>query len=459
MNHLKDDFLIDLAKACIISPEILSVVRPHLSYSYIKGEPYKHIFKYLFDYNAATNKSPTLGLVSQNVTQKETLELIGKIRDANVHDKKDDIISSFEDYIRRAKFIHAHKKAAETFQKGDIDAAYKEAYADYEELHNFSLKRKMYSRIYGDFDKRQKERAERDYNLRKVPTGIPAFDYHTRGGVDRGTGLLAIARSGVGKTTCLRSLGASASFRGINVLHLAAGDSTQKEVEDGYDSWWSGVDMYNIREGNFDNADLKKIKKAHEAYLSQCGEIFVHVFKQFHSASLLDCRNVLIDLLKEHDIGLVLFDLLESFTPGDGKKYGTNQEGTSAMKKANSEKIINIATEFDVAVAAVTQASDVSKEFWNNPNFVITRNNISNLKATIDPFAYCFTLNQTDDENDNDIMRIHEEKLRHYAIKSYESTYSIVQKRELGRFIDLAETKRRFWDDENKRVIRNAIKS
>lgn len=455
MNQLSSDFIIELAKSCLVSKDILEIVRPHLQYSYLSSEPEKQIFKYLFDFHSANNASPSLGLLSQNVNSRDALGIIGKIREVNVYDKKESIIETFEEYIRRAKFLDIHQKTADLFNKGEHDKALSLMTNESKLAHEFSLKRKMHSRIYGQFDKRQEERQNQEHKVSKVPTGISALDYHSRGGPDAGTGILGVGRSAAGKTTFLRSLGYHASFRGINVIHFASGDSTQKEIEDGYDAMWTGIDVHDIREGNLSGVDLNKIEKAKKAYISQAGEIYVHVFKQFHSASILDCRNILIELLKEVPIGLVLFDLLEGFDPGDGKRYSTNQDGTSARKKATSEKIINIATEFNLVVGAVTQASDIKKEFWNNPNFVITRNDISNLKATIDPFAYCVTLNQTEDENDNEVMRIHEEKLRHYKIQSWQATYPIAQNRAKGRFIDVAETNKKFWDVEKKQIIRN----
>lgn len=459
MAQLKEDFLIELAKACVVSNEILDIVVPHLQYSYLPNEPYKHIFKYLIDYHSAHKKPPTLGMLAQNITQKGTLEIIGKIREVNVYDSKQQVIETFETYIRTSQFFDLHAEAAELFNKGKQEEAISTLAEKSKSINEFSLKTKMHARIFKDYDKRQTERRERDYSTVKIVTGIPALDYHTRGGIDRGTGMLCIARSGAGKTTLLRSLGANAAFRGTNVLHIAAGDSTQEEVEAGYDSWWTGVAMNTIREGRLDGADSRRIDRAKQEWLANCGEIYVHVFKQFHQASILDCRKILIDLLKDCDIGLVLFDYLEKFKPGDGKRYGTNEEGGRAEKMAIAEKIINIATEFNVATATVTQASNIEKEKWNNPKFVITRENISNLKATIDPFAYCITLNQTEDENDNEIMRIHEEKLRHYKTYSHSSTYHIAQKRDVGRFIDLAKTKELFWDDEKKQIIRDIPKA
>lgn len=459
MAQLKEDFLIELAKSCLVSGEVLDVVIPHLQYSYLPNEPYKHIYKYLIDYHAANKKPPTLGMLAQNVTQKDTLAIIGKIREVNVYDSKQQIIETFETYIRTSQFFDLHAEAAELFNKGKQEEAIKTLADKSKEINEFSLKTKMLPKVFGDYDIRQQKRRERDFSTVKVPFGVPQFDYHSRGGVDRGTGLLGIARSGAGKTTMLRSFGANAAFRGVNVLHLAAGDSTQEEVEDGYDAWWTGVNLNAIREGKLDGGDTKKIEKAKQEWLANCGEIYTHVFKQFHQASILDCRKILIDLLKRCDIGLVLFDYLEKFKPGDGKRYGTNEEGGRAEKMAIAEKIINIATEFNVAVGTVTQASNIEKEKWNNPKFVITRENISNLKATIDPFAYCITLNQTEDENDNEVMRIHEEKMRHYKIFSHSSTYHIAQKRDVGRFIDMARTKELFWDDERKQIIRDTPKA
>jgi replicative DNA helicase len=459
MSQLKEDFLIELAKACLVSGEVMDVVTPHLQYTYLPNEPYKHIFKYLLDYHHAHKKAPTIGMLAQNVTQKDTLPIIGRIREVNVYDSKNEIIETFETFIRNSRFFDLHAEVKELFNKGEQEKAIVTLAEKSKDINEFSLKVEMLPRVFADYDKHERERREKDYSTSKIPTGIPQFDYHTRGGPDRGTGILGIARSGVGKTTFLRSLGMNASFRGINVLHLAAGDSTLNEIRDGYTSWWTGVDLHSIREGRMDGADHKKIDRAKQEWLANCGEIYMHAFKQFNQASILDCRNILIDLLKERDIGLVLFDYLEKFKPGDGRRYGTNDEGQRVEKMAIAEKIINIATEFNVVVGTVTQASNIDREKWNNPKFVISREHISNLKATVDPFAYCVTLNQTEDENDNEIMRIHEEKLRHYKIFSHSSTYHVAQKRDVGRFIDVARTKELFWDDAKKQIIRNIPKA
>lgn len=459
MIQLGPDLLIEIAKSCIVSSEILEVVKPHLKYSYIQQAPLKEIFKYIFDYHSAHSKPPTVGILAQNVTSKDSLPLIGRIRECNIYDRKDEILLQFQEFIQKSWGMAVMKEGADLYNQQKQDEAIELSAREWPLIQSFSLKRDTYGSVIRDFTKileKAKHRSEQPNT--RVPTGIPQFDYHMRGGIKLGASLLGVGRSGSGKSTFLRSLGYHAMFRGFNVIHFSAED-TKEEIEEAYTAAWTGISLDDLREGNLDGANWNKIEKARQAYISQCGEIKVHAFEQFHTASILDCRNILIDILKEMPIHLVIFDYLEKFSPGDGKRYSTNQDGETKQKTVVAEKIINIGKEFNVACATMTQASNIPKEKWNNPNWVMDRENISNAKQTIDPFQYSVTLNQTDDENDNEIMRVHEEKCRYHKIFSYSSTYHIQQKRNEGKFIDVAETKRRFWDEENKKIIRHIVKS
>lgn len=457
MNQFSSDFLVELLKSCILSKDIIEVIKPHLQYSFLPTEVHKELFKFVFDYHTANNKAPTIGLISQSITSAEATDVIAKVKDVNIYDSKDQILVTFEKFIKKNWFYKAHSKAADLFNDQKHDEALEFLASETKLINSLNIKNKGHSRVFADFDKRQAERQTRDFSLKKIPTGIPAFDHHTHGGPEKGAAGLIVARSGVGKSTALRWLGYSAMFRGFNVVHFQA-EGTKAQVEDAYDSMWTGVNLHDIKRGDLSSVDIKKIEKTRKDYLAQCGEIFVCAFEQFHAASIAQCRSILIDIMKDYPVDLVLFDYLEKFEPGDGKRYGTNQDGVSSRKLATSEKIVNIATEFDVVAWSATQASNIEKTNWNNPNWVLTREDISNLKATIDAFAYCGTLNQTIDENDKEVLRFHEEKLREYKIKSYEATYHIAQARSLGRFVDVAKTKQMFWDDVNKRVIKTPAK-
>lgn len=457
-EHLSSNFLSELAKLCLSSKDVALLVHQHFLFSFVKVNQWKEIFKYIFDYTIANNKVPTIGILSESLPKTpEHTHILAQIRETSIADNKDAILKSFERFIKKGRFQKLILDTHELYNKQEHEKAIQILAKESQEITEFSLATKLHSRLFADFDKRQQERKQREFSTVKWPIGIPAFDYHTYGGVEPKTSLLGMARSGVGKSTLLRSIGFNIAFRGGNVVHFQA-EGSKDEVQDAYDSMWTGVPMMDIKKGELTGREISKIEEARKAFLAQCGEIYVVAFEQFDTASIAQCRQILIDLQKEVNITAALFDYLDLFDPGDGKRYGTNAESERMRKGSVAKKIVNIATEFDIFTATMTQASDIPFKDWNDPNYVITRNDISNLKATVDPFAYFLTLNQTMDENDKDIIRIHEDKLRHYRIKSWEATYPIVQDREKGRFVDIAETKKRYWDDIKKVVIRNAPK-
>lgn len=459
MDHkLSPNFLIELIKTCVLSQSMCEIVKPHLDYAFIENEEYKIIFKYIFDYHDTTSKVPTLGTISQNLPHSQQLvDVLAQIKEVNVHDKKDEILASFEQFIRKKRFVKLHRDVKELYDKGEHDKAMRELEKESSEINNFSLASKVHTRIFADYSIREQERKHREQYKKKTPIGIPPFDHHTFGGVENGSSFLAIARKGVGKSTLLRSIGWNLAFRGKTGVHFQA-EGPKKDVTDGYDAMWTGIDINDIRKGELSGRDIEKIERARQAFLAQCGEIIVVAYEQFNQASMSECRQTIIDLLKQYEIEWAVFDYLEKFKPGDGKRYGTTGDSERLQKLAVAEKVVNIATEFNIFTATATQANDIEFKDWNNPAFVITRNNLSTARQAIDPFAYCVTLNQTMDENDRDIIRIHEEALRHHKIKSYESTYHIAQDRDLGRFIDVAKTNQLFWDPVNKKVIKNVLK-
>lgn len=455
MEKLNNNFLIELAKLCIVSKDSVDVIRQHLSYSFIKGEEYKEIFKYIFDYHSSTGRSPTVGTLSQNLPETPIIiNLIGQIQQTDIHDRKIDLLQTFEGFIRKGRFIKLWEEIKELYPK-DSDEAMKQMEKETKSINEFCLTSKVHSRVFADFPKREQERRAKDHHVIKYPVGIPPLDHHLYGGVELGRALLVIARKGVGKSTLLRWIGYNFAFRGYSGVHFQA-EGTKEEVESLYDSMWTAVAIEDIKKGELGSVNADRIEKSRQALLAQRGEIIVIPYEQFLQASIADCRNHIIELMKIYDIKWAVFDYLEKFEPGDGKRYNTGEDGVRSKKEAVAEKIVNIATEFKIFCATATQANNIEKKDYNNPNFEITRENISNLKATINPFAYTITLNQTDDENDRDIIRIHEEGFRFQKILSWESTYHIVQNRDIGRFINIEETNKRFWDPVRKRVIKNA---
>lgn len=422
----------------------MEVCAEHLEYHYLPDEHWKALFKEILKYYKINDKLPSLGVLAQKFSDDEVVsDLLIEVKGADIIGRTDGLLEELESYIKRSKFEELFNKTKELYEQGEEDDAIKLMAEGSEKIQNFSIKGARFQAIYRDFKDRQAARVvQSNTDTFIVPSGIFQLDDDINGGFESGTATLIIARSGVGKSTALRWFGMSAARRGMRVLHFQ-NEGKEKQVTDAYDAMWVGETMKDIKYGNIPSAKLEKLETTATQFIAQGGEIYVRAFEQFGKASIADCRNILIEAEKIYGkIHLVLFDYLEKFSPGDGKKYSTNDDGKRAEKLAVAEKIVNIATEFNCVCATATQANDIKPTQYNDPNFVITRSNISNLRATIDPFAYCITLNQTDDEYEEGIMRIHEEKFREYKTAG---TFFIAQARDKGRLINVAKTKKMFY--------------
>lgn len=457
-KKLTENFLVELIKCCTSDKGFIEAISPHIKYSFFPSEPYKKIFQQLIDHHGVTGKALSLGQVAQKFNgDSDILKLISQANQIDVAGKQDATMEVFEEFIKRARFVTLHKDVEELYNQGKHDEALEVLAAESKDINEFSLMAELHTKVFQGFDKWREDKKNREHNVLKIPTGIPQFDHYTRGGIDVGTGLLAIGRSGAGKSTYLRQLGYWAAFHGFNVVHFQA-EGTEEECLDAYNSMWTGIDKNKIKYGSINSAvDNKKIDKARKAWLANAGEIHIVAFEQFDQASIFECRTHLVNIMKNTEIHLVLFDYLEKFDPGNKVRYGAGDDQQRHRKLAVAEKIINIGTEFKVAVATATQSNEVPKEIWNDPTKVLTRSNISNLKATIDAFAYCVTLNQTEDEDDQGVIRIHEEKQRHYKTLSWQRTYYVAQAREIGRFVNASATNMLFWDPVNKKKRNESI--
>ena len=140
---------------------------------------------------------------------------------------------------------------------------------------------------------------------------------------------------------------------------------------------------------------------------------------------------------------MALFDYLELFTSRG--KYSNTEAGERKRRADIANKIVNIATDKvlgGMVTGTMTQANDIKPDKWNNPEYNLTRSDISEYKAAINPFSYFFTFNQTSDERKNKIMRIYIDKLRKYFSGQ---TIRIYQAMEMSRFYDASETLKNFY--------------
>jgi hypothetical protein len=151
--------------------------------------------------------------------------------------------------------------------------------------------------------------------------------------------------------------------------------------------------------------------------------VYIEAFEEFGSAMLSQVRTALDEMTKLYGhIDLVTLDYLEKFTPIGNYNWKPSEE--RERRKLLADQLKNIALEFKTRIITATQASTVSAGELNDPNFVMTRFNISEIKALVDPFSFVFTFNQTRDEYDQKYMRIFCDKIRNYPAKQVVGMYT-----------------------------------
>lgn len=450
-EKLTDIFLYEVIKSSLQNKAFLETCIEHLKYQYLPNQEFKKIFKFIFDYHRNNNDIPTIGNLSQHFMGNiEIQKILSKVCDIKKLDYKI-LLTQLETYIKQAMFIDSYEIIAERFNGDKKDEAYKIMLETSEEINNFTIIKDdiRFDEIFGGFKDRVKERitqsATDDVFNKKIPLGIDEIDNIMKGGLDRGDTVLFLAQSGVGKTKLLRWCGVSAARRGYNVLHIQA-EGSKAEALRGYDSTWTGLKNGLIDESNFSSEQLQKFEKAINNIKSSGGEIYVHAYEQFTTPSLKEVRDLIINLEKEKGkLDVLILDYLELFNPGDGRKYSVEQE--RERRRMLGKLLKNIAIEFDIRVITATQASNIQLQQSEDPNFVMTRNHLSEFKNAAEPFSVFITLNQTSEEKRNNQMRLRIDKMRNYVSNN---TVHIAQKYSQDRFYDRKRTLEEFYFPEEE---------
>lgn len=447
MKHLTQDFLVELFKLFFRRREMIEVCIIHLKYQYLPIQAYKDLWKAIQLYYKSQGSIPTIGIMSQkfNSGTKEddvVLEVLEKIKAVSLPNE-DEIKLSLEEYIKDSMVAENIDSIIDTWNKGNREKARSLYTKGAESLINFSLTKdtNRLERIFANFENRLARRRLEDENITdsslKASFGIPELDTFSKGGIDEGDIALWLGQSGAGKTKLLRWIGVyNATVKGLVVLHIQL-EGTKKECESGYDATWTSHNLSNLEKGRLDPELVTLLNKNLKDFLALGGEIYIEAYEKFNSATLVDVRSTLIEFEKVYGRipHLVLIDYFELLEPGDGKVYQISQEKDRRIALGRGLK--NLAIELKTRIITATQASAVSPEELNNPDFKMTRYNISRDKNTLDPFSYLFTMNQTSDEKEIDIMRIYCDKVRKYRSGQL---IKIMQSYDKERFYDHVKT-------------------
>ncbi len=433
--QLNEQFLHELFTLCIRKRAVFDLCDKNLKYTYLPHERYKRIWKSIKHHYQILNTTPTIGSIAQSINSEESSDVLQSMR-ALVALNTQNIISLFEEFIKRSMFVEAYDELGDLYKQDRQEDAYERLTKYGETIVNFTTKSNYYEKVFegasSRFSKRRTSGSNNQYDI--IPFGIPPLDKYC-GGMDVGDTALFLAGSGVGKTKLLRHIGVTAARRGKRVLHIQAEGSKQKCL-DGYDATWSGIRARNLfDEQSYVGDKLTKLSKIATDITAQGGEIIVEAFEQFDTASIRDIRNIAHDIRKDGALDLILIDYFELFDPGDGKRYRVSDERW--RRDAVGKAMKNLAIEIGSRVATATQATDVNPSLANDPEFVLTRHHLSEFKAALKPFSFLISLNQTIDEYHDSIMRLYVDKMRDARAKQ---VVTICQNYDYDRFYDHKRT-------------------
>lgn len=450
-NKLSSIFITELLKCCLTDRKILNLCKQHLSYSFLENDAQKKVFKFTFDSDNLNENPPTPGIIAQAFpAEPEVLSLLTQLKKTQVpNENKDQVVDSFEEFVKKSKFVKLFNDVHDLYQEGKQDDAIVLMAQESQKIAAFQLKDEYYTTVFGDYDKRSEDREKRaaeNFGLKdKMPWGIRELDEITYGGIKRGTSALILAQSGMGKTTMLRWLGIANARIGKRVVHFQI-EGSEEECLEGYDAAWTGsklADFDTQDYGNIPEETKRKIQRARKNIMQNRGEIYVYAAESFNALTIEQCRDIIVDIEDQHGkVDLAIFDYLEVMDTD--RDFGKGEAAERRRREYIANQITNIAIELKMGTATAIQANDIAPKDNINPDFVMTRHNISEFKGALKPFSQFITLNATPDEYRNDILRLYIDKLRRQKSKQ---TVVIAQAKSIGRFYDHARTMNEFYNE------------
>lgn len=451
-KQLTVNFLDELLKSCMRDKVVLDVCIKNLEYHYLPSEPYKMIWREIRTTYINEGVIPSIGSLSERFNDgsdsgDKAREILSIIKTISIVGREE-IIGQLNEFVKDSMSLEFWDEFVVLYKKGEKDQARKMMRDWGEKLYKFSVTQntKFYDRVFHDFPELVDEwfySSQIDNSrVTSVPFSIDELDALTTGLYKTDTACF-LSRSGTGKSRFLRHVGVGAARRGLRVLHIQL-EGGRDECLAYYTASWTAVTYHDIRHGNIDSDKMPDLRRIAKKIINKGGEIVVHSFEDMGSAGMGDVVRVYNDIVNMYGVvDLVLIDYLELLDPDDGRKYAVSEE--RHRRKAIGVSMKNFTMMNQTPLVTCTQASDINPKSLENPDFVLTRHNVSECKGLADPFSIFMSGNQTPDEYEEGIMRIHLDKIRH---KKGSKTITIYQDYDHNRFYDRRTTINALSDDE-----------
>lgn len=221
-----------------------------------------------------------------------------------------------------------------------------------------------------------------------------------------------LAPTGVGKSHIARHIGLHAAIDdGLDVLHFQL-EGSQKEVVDAYSGALIEKSSYLYEKGKLTDNEIDRYMAQINEY---AGNIDVKSFPRFNSkVSTIDIKSGIDEYKKIYGKSpdVIIIDSMDLLSDASGKQWDSDHERHKRIAVANDLK--DIAGDEDVWIVVTYQATVENRDWLNDEKNVLTEYNCSEAKGLARPMTHLISLNQSDNERKENIIRLHIAKSRFF---------------------------------------------
>lgn len=442
IKQLSEDFLYILYNAALKRSNICGIIVENMKSEYLPDKEFQTINKIISIYYKANKCSPSAGILIEKVRDDlDAVELVQTINETIYNETDDIIIDTLEKYIKDVKLKQLYAKIPGYYNKGQAEKAQEEIKKYAEWLNSFSLHSSSFIDVIGTFKERYEDniRAMEDMKLQNKPI-ISRFYIDDLDNLNGGRNLRTqltcfLAPTGVGKSHIARHVGLhAATDDGLNVLHFQL-EGSQKEVVDAYSGALIEKSSYLYERGKFSKTEIEHFLSQIEQY---SGNIDVKAFPRFNNkVTTIDIKSGIDEYKKNYGCApdVVIIDSMDLLGDASGKTWDSDHERHKRIAVANDLK--DIAGDEDIWIVVTYQATMENRDWLNDEKNVLTEYNCSEAKGLARPMTHLISMNQSDNERKENIMRLHVAKSRFFK-KGY--TFKIATRYEDEVFYDKQRT-------------------
>lgn len=416
-NVLTEEFLMDMFFTGMDNDYILGVIVEQVKKEYLPDRDFQTLHRFLSEYYKSHKKAPVFSVLKQMmINNRGAVMLLEDIFESSHLIDPDRLLEQLENYIRQVKFSKTYKEMGDLFtQQNHTEAAEKlQEYADW--YRAFSLRSSEFVDVVGTFGLRFRANRKK-YNTDNKLSPITRFyiddlDVMNGGRELRGQLTCFLAPTGVGKSHAARWIGKNAcQIDGLNVLHFQL-EGSEEEVTNAYSASFVSCSTFRYETGTLRDKDIERFEKMLQ---SVSGKLYVKSYPKFNcQVSTIDIKSGITEFKKIYGINpdVIIIDSLDLLTDASGRKYSEN--GTRHQRIAVANDLKDLASDENVWMVTTYQATIENRDWLNDEKNVLTEYNCAEAKGLARPMTHLITLNQSDRERKEHVMRINVAKSRFF---------------------------------------------